>query len=428
MAERTIPRDRAPRDRAFDSTHALLFSEGYEFISNRCREFGTDLFATRIMLRKAICMQGREAASVFYHPGRFTRRHALPLFALTLIQDLGSVMLMDGEEHRRRKEMFLSFMSQEELARVAALTAHYWRQSAAKWQRRRQIVLFHEAHVPLCAAICEWAGLRLSKREVRQRAREFEAMVEGAGAVGPRNWHGHIMRGRTERWARKLVQGIRSGDVEVEQGSAAHVISTYRDHTGQLLDVKSAAVELINLLRPTVANARYIVFAAMALHNHPEWKERLAHDDAFLAAFVDEVRRFYPFIPLLGGRVLVPFEWRGHRFRKNDWVLFDLYGSNHDARTWGDPDVLRPERFLEQTFGLYDLVSHGAGDRHVTHRCPGEWITVEQMKTIVRLMLGEMSYEVPPQDLRIDLARIPALPASGFVVANLALRDAGGRA
>jgi fatty-acid peroxygenase len=50
------------------------------------------------------------------------------------------------------------------------------------------------------------------------------------------------------------------------------------------------------------------------------------------------------------------------------------------------------------------------------------------MKTIVRLMLGEMSYEVPPQDLRIDLARIPALPASGFVVANLALRDAGGRA
>jgi len=48
------------------------------------------------------------------------------------------------------------------------------------------------------------------------------------------------------------------------------------------------------------------------------------------------------------------------------------------------------------------------------------------MKTIVRLMLGEMRYEVPPQDLRIDLARIPALPASGLVVANLAIRDAWG--
>ena len=67
-----------------------------------------------------------------------------------------------------------------------------------------------------------------------------------------------------------------------------------------------------------------------------------------------------------------------------------------------------------------------AGDRYVTHRCPGEWITVEQMKTIVRLMLGEMRYEIPPQDLGIDVARIPALPASGLVVANLAIRDAGG--
>ena len=62
----------------------------------------------------------------------------------------------------------------------------------------------------------------------------------------------------------------------------------------------------------------------------------------------------------------------------------------------------------------------------MTHRCPGEWITVEQMKTIVRLMLAEMRYEVPPQDLGIDLARITALPTSGLVVANLAIRDAGG--
>jgi fatty-acid peroxygenase len=48
------------------------------------------------------------------------------------------------------------------------------------------------------------------------------------------------------------------------------------------------------------------------------------------------------------------------------------------------------------------------------------------MKTIVRLMLAEMRYEVPPQDLGIDLARITALPTSGLVVANLAIRDAGG--
>jgi fatty-acid peroxygenase len=175
-----------PRDRSFDGSRALLFSEGYEFISNRCRRFGSDIFATRVMLRKAVCMQGAEAAEQFYYPGRFTRRGAMPLFALTPIQDLGSVMVMDGEDHRRRKEMFLSLMSPEAIARLAERTSFYWRNSVREWEGKKKVVLLHEAYVPLCAAICEWIGLGLNDRTIRRRAAEFEAMVERTGAVGPR--------------------------------------------------------------------------------------------------------------------------------------------------------------------------------------------------------------------------------------------------
>src|ERR1700710_250832 len=155
---------RIPRDRSFDSTRALLFSEGYEDISNRCRRFDTDLFATRIMLRKATCMQGAEAAEQFYHPGRFTRRGALPLFALTLIQDLGSVMVLNGEDHRRRKAMFLSLMTPEAIGRLAERTAFLWRDSVRSWQKKRRVTLLHAAYVPLCAAVCEWSGIKLSER------------------------------------------------------------------------------------------------------------------------------------------------------------------------------------------------------------------------------------------------------------------------
>src|SRR3954453_17890002 len=129
-SERGGPMPKPPRDRRFDGTRKLLFTEGYAFVTNRCRELRTDLFSTRIMLRKAICMQGREAAEQFYHPGRFTRKGALPLFALTLIQDLGSVMVLDGEDHRRRKEMFLSLMTSEAIARLAERTAGLWRENA----------------------------------------------------------------------------------------------------------------------------------------------------------------------------------------------------------------------------------------------------------------------------------------------------------
>lgn len=366
-------------------------------------------------------MLGAEAAEQFYHPGRFTRRGALPLFALTLIQDLGSVMVMDGEDHRRRKEMFLSLMGPEAIARLAERTAVYWRNSVRKWERKRKVVLLHEAYVPLCAAVCEWIGLKLSDRIIRRRAAEFEAMIEGTGTIGPRNWKGHWKRVRTERWMRRIVRRIRSGRMQVPEASAAYLISTFQDHNGRLLDEKSAAVELINILRPTVANARYIVFAAMSLHDHPEWRSRIQASDDELDLFVDEVRRYYPFIPLIGGRVLSEFTWRNHVFKKKDWVLLDLYGTNHDPRIWTDPQIFRPERFIERKIGPYDLVSHGAGDRRLTHRCPGEWITVELMKAIIRVMVREMSYEVPLQDLHINLSRIPALPNSRFQVNKVRL-------
>ena len=261
-------------------------------------------------------------------------RHA-PLFFLSLIQDFGSVMVMDGEAHRRRKAMFLSLMtpghssisvtSRPTLARLGPPLAISRPHSA-----------LHAAHAPLTAAVCEWAGLTLTEDEVVQRAREFEAMVEGTGSVGPRNWRGHLLRARTERWMRNVVRRIRAGELQVPAGRAAAVVASHRDLRGDLLDVKVAAVELINVLRPTVANARYATFAALALHDHPAWREQLATSDGELEAFVNEVRRFYPFIPFIAGRVLQPFEWRGHRFAPNDWALIDIYGTNRDARTWGD--------------------------------------------------------------------------------------------
>ena len=105
-----------PREPTADGALSLL-REGYEFIGNRCRRYGTDVFETRLLLQPAVCMQGAEAASVFYEPGRFTRKRALPLPVLTLLQDLGSVQVLDDAAHRHRKQMFMGLMAPEALAR-----------------------------------------------------------------------------------------------------------------------------------------------------------------------------------------------------------------------------------------------------------------------------------------------------------------------
>ena len=410
-----------PRDESLDGTLALL-SNGYTFISDRCRRYGSDIFETRLMLRKAVCIMGEDAARIFYEPDRFTRKGAMPQTTLRLLQDKGSVQQLDGEAHRWRKRMFMSLMTPDAIRHLADLTDREWRARAAEWQAMDRVVLLDEVRGILCRAVCAWAGVPLSADEVGRSTREFGAMIDEAGTVGPRNLWGLMLRGRSERWIRGIVDAIRAGDLAVREGSAADIIARHRDPDGNLLDTTVAAVELINVLRPTVAVARFVMFAALALHDHPGSRRKLqAGDEDHLDLFVQEVRRFYPFFPIIGGRVRNEFDWRGHRFAKGDWVLLDLYGTNHDPRIWPEPDTFQPERFRRWDGSAYDFVPQGAGDHHRGHRCPGEWITIEIMKQAVRLLTTAMHYDVPEQDLRIDLSQMPAKPKSGFVIGNVRL-------
>lgn len=392
-----------------------LLREGYEFGRHRFGRSGSDVFGTRLMLRPAVFLRGAEAAQQFYEPGRMTRRGALPLTALTLLLDRRSVAVLDGDDHRRRKQMFLSLMTPAALDELADAVERHWRAVLQPGPAGRRVVLLDAVHEVLCQAVCEWSGVPLDRAQVRQRTRELVAMFEGAGAVGPRNWRGQVLRHRAERWVRGLVDEVRDGRLHPADGTALQVVATHRDRDGRLLTPDVAAVELINVLRPTVAVARFVVYAALALHEHPEWRERVTGDEQ-LRWFVQEVRRHCPFFPAVGGRVLQDFTWRGRHFRRGAWLLLDLYATDRDPRTWDEPDAFRPERFRDRDIGPFELVPQGGGDHGTGHRCAGEWLTVRVLERAVRLLTSGPVLDVPAQDLRIDLSRMPAKPASGLVV------------
>ena len=407
-----------PRDDALDGTPGLI-REGYLFVSNRCRRLGSDAFETRLMLQRVTCALGADAARMFYHPERFTRVGALPPTTLRLLQDLGSVATLDAEAHRHRKRMFLSILTPESNRRLADLVAQEWRRQLPKWESAGRVVLHEAVEGVLCRAVCAWAGIPLSESEAQVRTREFAAMIDGAGSNILRAARGLILRRRTEHWVKGIVERIRAGAPDAE-GSPAHIVATHRDPAGNLLDADTAAVELINLLRPTVAVANFVTFAALALHQYPQCRERLREGGGEYAAwFAQEVRRFYPFFPFVAGRAREAFEWRGRRFKPGAWVILDLYGTNHDPRLWEGPEEFRPERFAGREVTPFDFVPQGGGDYAVNHRCPGEPATVEILKTSVRLLTEEMRYEVPDQNLRVNLSRMPALPASRFVITNV---------
>ncbi len=414
-ASSQIPRDTLP-----DSTIALL-SAGNTFISSRSNHHHSDIFETRLFLRDVYCTTGWRAAEAFYHPDRFTRRGGMPQTTLRLLQDKGSVAVLDGEAHRNRKQMFMSMMTPERISDLVHLTSDEWRLQLAKRQHADHVVLHDVAREVLTRAICRWAGIpQLTASEAHRRTREFSAMIDGAGSVGPRNWRGLLLREFNERWCRDIITSIRSGELDVPAESAAHVIAWHRDVDGALLEPKIASVELINILRPTVAVGRFIVFAALALHEHPDYRAQLQSgaDDDF-ERFVQEVRRFYPFFPFVGGRALTDFSWRDHDFPQGTWFLLDLYGTNHDGEVWEHPDTFDPEHFRDWDRSPYNFIPQGGGDFDIGHRCPGEWITIQLLKATLRLLVSGMAYTVPDQDLRVDLTTMPALPKSGFVISDV---------
>lgn len=404
-----------PRDDSFDSTLAML-SEGYNFIRTRCARYHSDVFTTRLMLKPVTCALGEDAARMFYHPERFTREGAMPPTTLMALQDKGSVQLQQGVAHAQRKHLFMGLMTPDNIEDFSEKVKEEWRRQLSNWERQDQVELHDEFREILCRAACRWVGISLSDAEAHRRTRELGAMIEGAGSVGPKNWGGLLLRARTERWARQIIDGVRTEQINVSSTSACYLFAWYRED-GKLLDSKVAAVELLNLLRPAVAIGRYLTFAALALHDHPECRERLeAGDEQYLHYFVQEVRRFYPFFPFIGGRVQEAFDWRDHHFEKGAWVLLDLYGTNHDERQWQNADEFEPERFRHWKGSAYNFIPQGGGEFEHGHRCPGEWSTIDIIKTGVRLLVSEMRYKVPDQDLSLDLSKMPALPKSGFII------------
>lgn len=409
-----------PKDRSLDSTIDILRS-GYDFIGRRCAKHNSDVFRARIMLRDVICMRGSAAARLFYGNDHLTRVGSMPATVLRLLQDKGSVQQLDGKVHRHRKAMFVRMLMQPDgVVKLVSLFVEAWRSRLERWISAPQIELMHESNIILTKAACKWSGLALDDEEIEGLARELASMIDNTGRFGPSMWAALLRRNATERRLARHIQNVRNGKLVVSPNQPLAIISGHHDEDGQLLATRVAVVELINVLRPIVAIGRYIVFAALELHRNEEWCRIFkGGNTTLLGDFVEEVRRISPFFPFVGAIVKEEIDWEGLSLRKHQWLLLDLYGTNHDPSLFPQPEEFLPTRQLSWADQGYDFVPQGAGEAATTHRCPGEMITVEIMKAAVGLLCNDMSYDVPTQDLTVKLNRIPARLENGFIMQNV---------
>jgi fatty-acid peroxygenase len=401
-------------------------AEGYGFVSKRCARYHSPVFVTRLLLQRTICLCGPEAVGLFYDEHRFVRRHAAPRRLQGVLLGKGGVQGLDGRMHRVRKALFVDLLGDDRIEPLVARFEQLWLQALPQWARQSSLALLPAVENLLCQAVCAWAGVPLKESELALRSRQMAAMIDGAGRLGPAYLKARMQRRAVERWAADLIRQCRHGDQPTVDPSPLQLVAHHRDADGALMDPRTAAVELLNLLRPTVAVARFVAFAALELERLPIWRQRLAADDACLKPFAQEVRRLYAFFPAVAARVKEDFTWHGYRFEKDVRVLLDLFGSNRDPGTWTSSDEFLPERYAQAPERLDALVTQGSGTYREHHRCPGEPLTIALLVAALKLLSRRMSYRLRDQGDLVSLRRMPMLPRDSLVVREVKPLPAAG--
>jgi fatty-acid peroxygenase len=354
-------------------------------------------------------LRGHDGVRLFYDETVVRRKGAIPFPLRGLLFGRGAVHGLDDADHKARKAVFLDLLAAGRVTPVAASVAERLERRIGTWSGRA--VPLHDELVEVYGrTVLEWGGVQEPPSEARRISHELARIVDGFGGdprAYPRGWAARV---RCDRWARRLVEETRSGARTPPPGSA---LAVWADTD---LPAAVAGVELLNVLRPTVAVAWLGTFAGLYLDEAPEWKERLrtGRTGADHIAFAQEVRRCTPFVPVLAGTVRTKTTHQGVDLPKGDRVVLDVWGTDQWSPYWHDPSVFRPERFLADEPGPFDFVPQGGGPR-TGHRCPGEPLALMLLAETVRV-LAHVDRRAGAGAHDVTLARMPTLPQDGLLL------------
>lgn len=160
---------------------------------------------------------------------------------------------------------------------------------------------------------------------------------------------------------------------------------------------------MITLMRPDLQEkCQEEIQHVLGVNETPNYASRSKMP--FVEATLLEVQRFFNVVPISGPRrVLKTCELHGYTIPKNTTVLIGLRSVHMDSEFWKDPEVFRPERFLDESGVLKNperLLPFGAGRR----KCLGDQLAKACIFTfyvgiLQNFKLKEFENERPSLDL-----------------------------
>lgn len=339
-----------------------------------------------------------------------------------------SVMVLDGERHLRTRRLLLPPLHGQAVKRYERLVSQLAAAEVERWRVGETIATHPRMQAIALEVILQAViGVRDERRLVRLRS--LLARVAGASLFAfaaesayPQLGAGSL--GRRLPWiaARREAETLlfeeiaeHRADPEGREDILALLLRVRGDDE-PLSDVELKDQLMTLLVAGHESTATVLAWCFERLVRHPDALARLQHElaseegERYLDAVVNETFRVRPVIELVARRLSAPLELGGYLLPAGTTVSASISGV-HCSEAYEDPELFRPERFLDRPAPPYALIPFGGG----THRCIGASFAVMEIKSILRAVLERVELRAPTMapERAVRWRRVTVIPSRG---------------
>ena len=340
-----------------------------------------------------------------------------------------SILLLDGVPHMRMRKLMLPPFHGEAIAHYAELIRQITDREIDAWRpgqriRTREVAqaITMEVIIRVVFGITDPGRIAQLKRLLPRLSsiNPLLAIERARLDLGPRSPWGRFVRTRA-RVDAMLYEEIGSRRGSGEDAAPADILGlllSARDEDGRPLTDRELRDELITLLlagHETTATS--IGWAFERLLRTPRALERLTAEvrqgesDDYLDAVVKETLRVRPVVPEVFRAVTDDVELGGYRFPAGTQLAASIMLVQLDPGLYGpDPEVFRPERYLEGAPEPYTWIPFGGGVR----RCLGAAFAQLEMEVVIARIVERARLRAPRQrDESARMRGVTIVPVRG---------------
>ena len=314
-----------------------------------------------------------------------------------------SLLLLDGDEHLHQRRLMLPPFSGKRTERWGQVMRDVTEADLADWplgppfgleQHMQRITL----RVILHAVFGVEDGPRLERlrRLVNRQlelSRSYSTMLpQLRHELGGRSPWGRLMRCIQEvdhALYAEIGRRRHAADLDQREDVLSLLLLARDEHGEGMSDVEVRDQLLTLLVAGHETSATQLAWTFERLLRHPAALARVRAEIEeggyeYTDAAIRESLRLRPVLPISARKLTGPFAIGDWRFPRGTVLMCCAYLANRNPDAYADPEVFRPERFLEDEVPPYAWIPFGGGVR----RCLGASFASFEMRVVLQTVLA----------------------------------------